>query len=79
MLIALPNRQDKLELIVQKLTEIGVDEIVFWPAQRSQMKFVGEKKLLRLLSIALEASEQSFRTHLPQISVLASRDEKFIL
>ena len=79
MYIALPNRRDKAELITQKLTEIGVSHIIFFPTQRSLYKTTPLNKQNRITNIALEASEQSFRTSLPLISFLDKRDEKSIL
>ena len=58
--IAFPNKRDKAELIVQKLTEVGVDEILFFPAQRSILRDCPEKKLQRMEDIAREAVEQSW-------------------
>lgn len=77
--VAIPNRRDKAELIAQKLTEIGVSHIVFRPASRSVLKSVPHKKQERIHHIALEASEQSFRTTLPTITFLEKWDEKYIL
>ena len=77
--IALPNRFDKAELIVQKLTEIGIDHINFWKAERSILRDIPDKKLQRLQSIAIEASEQSFRRHLPTIAYLDNSIENHIL
>lgn len=68
MLIAMPNKWDKAELVVQKLTEIGVDEIFFWPAERSIIKQWNEKKAERLMKIAQEATEQSRGVQIPTIS-----------
>lgn len=65
--IAFPNKRDKAELIVQKLTEIGVDEILFFPAQRSILRDCPEKKLQRMEDIAREAVEQSWWRFLPEI------------
>ena len=79
MYIALPNRRDKAELIAQKLTEIWVSHIIFFPTQRSLYKTTPLNKQIRIQHIALEASEQSFRTSLPEISFLDKRDEKSIL
>lgn len=70
--IALPNRRDKAELIVQKLTEIGVSQIIFAPSDRSIIHIANEKKLDRLHSIALEACEQSYGRHLPDITIASS-------
>jgi 16S rRNA (uracil1498-N3)-methyltransferase len=79
LLIALPNRFDKTELIVQKLTEIGIDHINFWKAERSILREIPDKKLQRLQSIALEASEQSFRRTIPTITYLDNLFESDIL
>ena len=38
MLIALPNKQDKLELIVQKLTEIWIQTLFLSASERSVVK-----------------------------------------
>lgn len=70
--IALPNRIDKAELIVQKLTEIGTRQIIFFTAQRSAIRELKEKTLQRLHTIALEATEQSFWRSLPDITYHAS-------
>ncbi len=77
--IALPNRRDKAEVIVQKLSELGVQEIIFWPAQRSILRSIPSKKLERLEKIALEAAEQSFRNTLVSIKFLDKLDKKTIL
>jgi len=71
-IISLPNRRDKAELIVQKLTEIGVSQIIFAPSDRSIIHTANEKKLDRLHTIALEACEQSYGRHLPEISIASS-------
>lgn len=59
MLVAMPNKRDKVELIVQKLTECGLDQIIFWPAERSIIKEWNSKKEERLRKIMKEALEQS--------------------
>lgn len=79
MLVALPNRRDKAELIAQKLTEIGVENIVFWKAKRSVLRELPTKKLERLYTITLEASEQAFRRSLPTITYLDNLFESDIL
>jgi RsmE family RNA methyltransferase len=67
--VALPNKRDKLELIVQKLTEIGVARITCWPAQRSQLQEIPAKKLERLETIVREAAEQARLHHIPILQV----------
>ncbi len=62
---------DKLDLIVQKGTELGMYGMVPFDAARSIVKWdakKGAKKTERLQKIAKEAAEQSHRTHIPVIS-----------
>ena len=59
MIIAMPNKRDKVELIVQKLTECGLDQIIFWPSERSVLRERNSKKEERLQKIIKEAVEQS--------------------
>lgn len=68
MYIALPNRREKWEMIVQKLTEIWVDNIIFRKAERSIIRDIQPKKIERLNNIIIESSEQSFRRTIPKIS-----------
>ena len=56
----MPNKFEKLELIVQKCTEIGVDHLLFFPAKHSLLKEISSSKMERLEKISLEASEQSW-------------------
>jgi len=67
MIIALPNKRDKIELIVQKLTECWLDQIVFWPAERSIIKDWNPKKEERLRKIMKEAVEQSRWRKMPEL------------
>ncbi len=66
------------ELIVQKLTELGVDRIVALAADRSVVKWDDEKvsgQLERWNRIAREASMQSHRVRLPRLEgVVAASD-----
>ncbi len=59
---------EKLELIAQKGTELGMHELVLFEAERSIVKWdtqKGRKKQERLQKIAKEAAEQSHRTIVP--------------
>lgn len=61
---------DKLELITQKATELGMYALLPFEAERSIVKWdakKGAKKQERLQKIAKEAAEQSHRTHIPEI------------
>ena len=80
-----PVKGEKPELIVQKLTELGIDEIIpLAPTSRSVVRWDGakaEKQTGRLQRVANEASMQSRRVWLPavhpvtQLADLVSRSE----
>lgn len=62
---------DKLELITQKATELGMYALLPFEAERSIVKWDAKKATKnqgRLQKIAKEAAEQSHRVHIPHIS-----------
>lgn len=67
MLIAYPNKQDKLELIIQKLTEIWISDIFLWASERSVISWLNQNKKNRLEKIMQEATEQSLWRKLPNL------------
>ena len=67
MIVAMPNKWDKAELIVQKMSEIGIDKIIFWPSERSIIKERNSKKEERLQKIIKEAVEQSRGRKIPEL------------
>ena len=75
MAVALPNKQEKLELIVQKLTEIWISDIYFWAAERSVVKAISPQKFERLQKIVQEALEQSYGRKLPKLRFIENFDE----
>ena len=75
MLIAMPNKREKAELIVQKLTEIWVQNIYFWVGEHSIIRQWNDKKSERLDKISREAVEQSRWTQLPKIKFVKSENE----
>lgn len=81
--IAFPNKRDKAEMIVQKCTEIWVDEIHFWKAEKSQLDLPSSAKQERIQQIAHEAAEQSRWWHVPTISyekqLVCQQENKVIL
>lgn len=69
---------DKLELIVQKGTELGADSFIGFPGQTSVVKWDAKKlakKVERLNKISKEAAEQSHRQHHPTVDLLNSMSE----
>jgi 16S rRNA (uracil1498-N3)-methyltransferase len=69
---------DKLELVIQKGTELGAGGIIPFEAERSVVKWdkkKEKKKLERWNKIAKEASEQSHRSLVPQVEPVHSFKE----
>ena len=75
MLIAMPNKREKAELIAQKLTEIWVENIYFLVSEHSIVRQRNDKKAERLDKISHEAVEQSRWIQLPEIKFLKSENE----
>ncbi len=68
--IAMSNKWSKMELIVQKLSEIWIKNIYIRPSERSVIKDVNNKKMERLYKISQEAVEQSRWRELPKIEFI---------
>lgn len=65
-----PVKGDRPEWAVQKLTEVGVDRIVLLEADRSVVRWSGERarrQVARLTRVAREAAMQSRRARLPAV------------
>lgn len=76
------TKEQKMDLILQKLTELGVSKIIPVNMERSIVKLDNkrmEKKLVRWNMICKEASEQSKRNSIPIVSdVIDFKDIKNI-
>lgn len=69
---------DRAELAVETMTELGVDEIIPWPAERSVVRWAPdrvERGLTRWRATAREAAKQSRRFRVPTVTVPASTAE----
>ncbi|MGQ9621849.1 MAG: RsmE family RNA methyltransferase [Candidatus Caldatribacteriaceae bacterium] len=71
-LLKSPSRMDWL---VEKLTEVGVTEIVFFPAERSLREGCAGERLRRWERIALNACKQSGRLWFPEVANVSSWGE----
>lgn len=69
-LIQAMTKQDKLEAIVQPLTELGIDRFIFFNAKRSITKTTDRtaKQMERLERIAIDAARQSERSEVPLLT-----------
>ena len=66
---------DRSELAVETMTELGVDEILAWQASRSIVRWQGErgvKSLGRCTATAREATKQSRRFRIPEVSAVTT-------
>lgn len=70
---ALP-KGERGETAVQTLTEVGVDEIVPWKAERCVARWVGDKAMRgrdKWAAVARSSGKQSRRARFPEVSPLA--------
>lgn len=68
----------KPELVVQKLTELGVDEIIPFVSERSVVRWDGDRShrnTERLRRVAAEAAMQSRRVWLPEVREVTTFDD----
>lgn len=73
---ALP-KSDRADLAVETLTEMGVDEVVAWQADRSVSRWRGDKRargVAKWGATAREATKQSRRLRIPQVSFADTGD-----
>lgn len=73
-----PLKNDKIEYLIQKLTELGVSNIVLFNSERNIAKIKKDKvdsKLNRWNKIIKEAAEQSKRNIIPDITYVDSMKE----
>lgn len=73
--LAYPNKATTMEIVIQKIVELGIDKIVFFASDRSQIKSIIDSKKLRLSAIALEALEQSGWNKVLEISYSPEKKE----
>ena len=70
-------KEQKLDIIFQKATELGVDEIILTNYERTIIHLDDDKlenKLVRWGKILKEASEQSMRTDIPKLTYLSKKE-----
>ncbi len=84
IIVAMSNKRSKMELIIQKLSEIWIKNIYIRPSERSIIKDANEKKMERLNKISKEAVEQSRWRELPKIEFTKDiskiiKDKKIII
>lgn len=68
-------RGEKVDLVLQKCTELGAAAFTILASERAQLRLSGarlEKRLARWRRIVIEAAEQSGRVHVPPVAWLDS-------
>lgn len=70
-------KEQKMDYMLQKMTELGVDEIIPLTSSRTVVKLDSKKdnKLIRWNKILKEASEQSFRSDIPKMHEIINLKE----
>lgn len=68
-------RTQKIDLIIEKATELGVSEFIFFPADHSEKTSFSSNQLERMHNISISATKQSGRLFLPSIQILTSLKE----
>jgi 16S rRNA (uracil1498-N3)-methyltransferase len=66
-----PVKGDRPEWVVQKLVEIGVDQVIVLRSERSVVRWEGDRgdaAVARLGKIAIQAAAQSRRSWIPEVS-----------
>ncbi|PID86559.1 hypothetical protein CSB08_00050 [Candidatus Gracilibacteria bacterium] len=77
---AIPNKLSKIEYIIQKGVEVGINSFIFFSSNRSQKLILSDKKILRLNKIIIEAVEQSNQNIIPKLEIKQNISlEKLIL
>ena len=70
-------KEQKMDLILQKGTELGIDEFIFIETERTIVKVEDKKeqsKLDRWSRICKEASEQSMRLDIPNVKIERNKE-----
>jgi len=73
-IIQAANRSEKIEIVLQKATELGAASFQVVNSERATLNLSGskqDKRLLRWQKIVVEASEQSERTSVPAVKWLS--------
>lgn len=64
-----------LELVIEKLTELGIDQVYIFPSSKSKLKELSDNKKLRLHKILISSLKQSKRLFLPKIHYLNKKED----
>lgn len=78
LILAIPlMRPSKLELIIEKCTELGADAFWLYPAGHSEKDDLSANQTERLFHVAISAMKQCGRLWLPEIKILKKLEDVF--
>jgi 16S rRNA (uracil1498-N3)-methyltransferase len=66
---------DRMDQCIEKLVEVGCDEVVIWPAARAVVQLAGDRlgtRVGKLRAAALAAARQCGRAAVPEVAAVAS-------
>ncbi len=66
------TKQPKLELAIEKGTELGITKFILFPAEKSEREVLSENHLKRLHSLILSATKQCGRLYFPALEIYSS-------
>ncbi len=64
-----------LELVIEKATELGIDQFYIFPSAKSKLNNLSKNKEERIHKILISAIKQSKRLHLPTVHFLSSKEQ----
>ncbi|MCP5491760.1 MAG: 16S rRNA (uracil(1498)-N(3))-methyltransferase [Chlamydiales bacterium] len=62
-------KQPKLELVIEKCTELGITDFHLFPAEKSERDHLSDNNLQRLHNIIIAATKQCGRLYLPTLHI----------
>lgn len=68
-------KTSKLDLILEKATEIGISEFILFKADHSEIPIITPNKLARFSTILISAIKQCGRLDLPKITIISKLSE----
>ncbi|NGX31555.1 MAG: Ribosomal RNA small subunit methyltransferase E [Chlamydiae bacterium] len=72
-------KPQSIEELIEKVTEIGIDRVVFFPSKHSEIQILSKQKHNRLDTIVLNSCKQSYRNTFLEIQVIPSLKDAMAL
>ena len=68
-------KSSRLDIVLEKATELGVETVYLWISSRSEQKIPSSKLIERMKGIMVSALKQSRRLFLPKLEILESLED----